>query len=138
MFFKGLEPKIYLTLSQISKLHKVSNCVTQEHNMIFHQVHTGCCIKHVKIRHYKKDNVNPTIKYFIYEFHSNKNTCPTETGNLYLLSSCLARKNLQMQKRWFIWIDMRVQLHPRLPKLLTSGILGWLKWWQWQAPVAKL
>jgi hypothetical protein len=32
-----------------------------------------------KIRHYKKDNGNPTIKYFIYEFHSNRNTCPTET-----------------------------------------------------------
>ena len=32
-----------------------------------------------KIRHYKKDNGNPTINYFIYEFHSNRNTCPTET-----------------------------------------------------------
>jgi hypothetical protein len=32
-----------------------------------------------KIRHYKKDNGNPTIDYFIYEFHSNRNTCPTET-----------------------------------------------------------
>lgn len=29
-----------------------------------------------KIRHYKKDNGNPTINYFIYEFHSNRNTCP--------------------------------------------------------------
>ena len=32
-----------------------------------------------KIRHYKKDNGNPTINYFIYEFHSNRNACPTET-----------------------------------------------------------
>jgi hypothetical protein len=32
-----------------------------------------------KIHHYKKDNGNPTINYFIYEFHSNRNTCPTET-----------------------------------------------------------
>ena len=32
-----------------------------------------------KMRHYKKDNGNPTINYFIYEFHSNRNTCPTET-----------------------------------------------------------
>ncbi|KAF3619754.1 hypothetical protein FXO38_32750 [Capsicum annuum] len=32
-----------------------------------------------KIRHYKNDNGNPTINYFIYEFHSNRNTCPTET-----------------------------------------------------------
>lgn len=32
-----------------------------------------------KIRHYKKENGNPTINYFIYEFHSNRNTCPTET-----------------------------------------------------------
>ena len=32
-----------------------------------------------KIRHYKKDNGNPTINYFIYEFHSNRNTCPAET-----------------------------------------------------------
>ena len=31
------------------------------------------------MRHYKKDNGNPTINYFIYEFHSNRNTCPTET-----------------------------------------------------------
>ena len=31
-----------------------------------------------KNRHYKKDNGNPTINYFIYEFHSNKNICPTE------------------------------------------------------------
>ncbi len=31
------------------------------------------------IRHYKKDNGNPTVNYFIYEFHSNRNTCPTET-----------------------------------------------------------
>jgi len=29
--------------------------------------------------HYKKDNGNPTINDFIYEFHSNRNTCPTET-----------------------------------------------------------
>nr|AXP24424.1 hypothetical protein [Tiquilia plicata]AXP24437.1 hypothetical protein [Tiquilia plicata] len=35
--------------------------------------------KTYKIRHYKKDNGNPTINYFIYEFHSNRNTCPTET-----------------------------------------------------------
>lgn len=32
-----------------------------------------------QIRHYKKYNGNPTINYFIYEFHSNRNTCPTET-----------------------------------------------------------
>ena len=32
-----------------------------------------------KIRHYKKDNGNHTINYFIYEFHSNRNPCPTET-----------------------------------------------------------
>ena len=32
-----------------------------------------------KIRHYKKDNGNPTINYFIYEIHSNRDTCPTET-----------------------------------------------------------
>ena len=32
-----------------------------------------------KIRHYKKDNGNPTINYFIYEFHNNRNTCPTKT-----------------------------------------------------------
>ncbi|GGV47148.1 hypothetical protein GCM10010182_83030 [Actinomadura cremea] len=32
-----------------------------------------------KMRHYKKDNGNPTLNYFIYEFHSNRNTCPTET-----------------------------------------------------------
>ena len=32
-----------------------------------------------KIRHHKKDNGNPTINYFIYEFHSNRNTCPTKT-----------------------------------------------------------
>lgn len=32
-----------------------------------------------KIRHYKKDNGHPTINYFISEFHSNRNTCPTET-----------------------------------------------------------
>ena len=39
-----------------------------------------------KIHHYKKDNGNPTlnyfisfINYFIYEFHSNRNTCPTAT-----------------------------------------------------------
>jgi hypothetical protein len=32
-----------------------------------------------KIRHYKKDNGNPTIHYFIYQFHSNRNTCPAET-----------------------------------------------------------
>ncbi|KAK4708693.1 hypothetical protein R3W88_029618 [Solanum pinnatisectum] len=41
-----------------------------------------------KIRHYKKDNGNPTINYFIYEFHSNRNTCPTETefGTCYPLA----------------------------------------------------
>ena len=27
-----------------------------------------------KIRHHKKDNGNPTINYFIYEFHSNRNS----------------------------------------------------------------
>ena len=27
----------------------------------------------------KRENGNPTINYFIYEFHSNRNTCPTET-----------------------------------------------------------
>lgn len=35
-----------------------------------------------KIHHYKKDNGNPTINYFIYEFHSNRNKIhvyPTET-----------------------------------------------------------
>ena len=32
-----------------------------------------------KIRHYKKDNGNPPINYFIYEFHNNRNTCPTKT-----------------------------------------------------------
>ena len=32
-----------------------------------------------RIRHSKKDNGNPTSNYFIYEFHSNRNTCPTET-----------------------------------------------------------
>lgn len=32
-----------------------------------------------KIRHHKKDNGNPTVNYFIYEFHSNRNTCPTKT-----------------------------------------------------------
>jgi hypothetical protein len=32
-----------------------------------------------RIRHYKKDNGNPTINYFIYEIHSNRDTCPTET-----------------------------------------------------------
>ena len=32
-----------------------------------------------RIRHSKKDNGNPTINHFIYEFHSNRNTCPTET-----------------------------------------------------------
>lgn len=32
-----------------------------------------------KIRYYKKYNGNPTINYFIYEFHSNRNTCPAET-----------------------------------------------------------
>jgi len=26
-----------------------------------------------------RQNGNPTINYFIYEFHSNRNTCPTET-----------------------------------------------------------
>ncbi|PHT55193.1 hypothetical protein CQW23_03679 [Capsicum baccatum] len=41
-----------------------------------------------KIHHYKKDNGNPTINYFIYEFHSNRNTCPTETefGTYYPLA----------------------------------------------------
>ena len=33
-----------------------------------------------KIRHYKKDNGNLTLNYFIYEFHSNRNTYPTETN----------------------------------------------------------
>lgn len=32
-----------------------------------------------KIRHYKKDNGKPTINYFIYAFHSHRNTCPNET-----------------------------------------------------------
>ena len=32
-----------------------------------------------KIRHSKKDNGNPTSNYFIYEFHSYRNTCPTDT-----------------------------------------------------------
>src|SRR5690606_39693894 len=27
----------------------------------------------------KRENGNPTINYFIYEFHSNRNTCPIET-----------------------------------------------------------
>uniref|UniRef100_M0ZL37 Unknow protein n=1 Tax=Solanum tuberosum TaxID=4113 RepID=M0ZL37_SOLTU len=41
-----------------------------------------------KIRHYKKDNGNPTINYFIYEFHNNRNTCPTkiEFGTCYTLA----------------------------------------------------
>ncbi|KAI8011487.1 Uncharacterized protein ycf76 [Camellia lanceoleosa] len=44
-----------------------------------------------KMRHYKKDNSNPTINYFIYEFHSNRNTCPIERI-CNLLSSCLTAK----------------------------------------------
>ena len=41
-----------------------------------------------KIRHYKKYNGNPTINYFIYEFNSNRNTCPNETefGTCYPLA----------------------------------------------------
>lgn len=41
------------------------------------------------IRHSKKDNGNPIINHFIYEFHSNRNTCSTVCN---LLSSCLAGK----------------------------------------------
>ncbi|KAJ9535423.1 LOW QUALITY PROTEIN: hypothetical protein OSB04_un001449 [Centaurea solstitialis] len=35
--------------------------------------------EHIQDSHYKKDNGNPTINYFIYEIHSNRDTCPTET-----------------------------------------------------------
>ena len=65
-----------------------------------------------KIRHYKKDNGNPTINYFIYEFHSNRNTCMSYRDRICNLpSSCLADKDLPPWKGWFIRIDMRVQLH---------------------------
>src|SRR5690606_39342444 len=32
-----------------------------------------------KTKKKKRENGNPTINYFIYEFHSNRNTCPIET-----------------------------------------------------------
>ena len=39
-----------------------------------------------KIRHYKKNNGNPNINYFIYEFHSNRNTClPKQNFELAIL-----------------------------------------------------
>ena len=44
--------------------------------------------------------IDKTINYFIYEFHSNRNTCPTETEFLTCyLSSCLAGKDLPPWKR---------------------------------------
>jgi len=37
------------------------------------------CRSTYKIRHYKKDNGNLTINYFIYEFHNNRNIYPIKT-----------------------------------------------------------
>lgn len=65
-----------------------------------------------KIRHYKKENGNPTIlttsfmNFVVIEIHvlPRHNLCN-------LLSSCLAGKDLPPWKGRFVRIDMRVQLH---------------------------
>ena len=67
-----------------------------------------------RIRHSKKDNGNPTINHFIYEFHSNRNTCPTETEFVTCYPIILpSRQRFTSVERMIhsIRIDMRVQLH---------------------------
>lgn len=86
-----------------------------------------------KIRHSKKDNGNPTINYFTYEFHSNRNTCPTETEfvTCYPLSSqakIYLRVNVKDDSFGSTWESNNIALPESMLyiwKGLTSALLSW-------------
>lgn len=72
-----LAPKIlpFPKFSSISSIQEFL-CVStprKKNKFLFLGIHTAF------VTPKKKDNGNPSINHFIYEFHSNRNTCSTET-----------------------------------------------------------
>lgn len=72
------------------------------------------------IRH-KKDNDNPIINYFIYEFYINRNTCPIET--YFVTCYPPAKQGLNLEPITFMWLNFTLNFKKGV-KVLKAQIGG--------------